>query len=97
MGQDRGCGGSVGVAAAAYFDAFIQKLAESVVERITDQFAEVAPTNQLLTTEQLAERLQCSPRTIYTLRQRGLPCLMLGESPRFEFDAVREFLGKDAS
>jgi excisionase family DNA binding protein len=44
--------------------------------------------DSLLTTEETAQLLQCSPRQIRRLRGEGLPFVLLGESPRFERDAV---------
>lgn len=49
----------------------------------------------LLTVEQLVERLQVSERTIRTLRKQGLPTVMVGESPRFVWADVLEFLRKN--
>ena len=37
----------------------------------------------LLTQDQLAQALGCSTRTVFTLRERGCPHLLLLESPRF--------------
>lgn len=38
----------------------------------------------VLTQDQLAESLGVSSRTIYTLRQEGLPTVLVGDSPRFD-------------
>ena len=37
----------------------------------------------LLTQDQLAKALNCSVRTVFTLREQGCPHVMLLESPRF--------------
>jgi len=48
--------------------------------------------DSLLTLEEVAELCRCSTRHIRRLRSEGLPCMMLGESPRFERDAVLAWL-----
>jgi excisionase family DNA binding protein len=52
-------------------------------------------TDQLLTAEQLAERLQMHPKTIYLLARQGrIPRLVAGRAVRFDPDAVRDVLEK---
>lgn len=47
---------------------------------------------QLLTVKQLCEQLNTSRRNLELLRRRGLPYLLLGSSPRFEFESVIEWM-----
>lgn len=49
---------------------------------------------ELLTTKQLAERLQCSERTIATWRKLGLPAIEIkvGRLVRFDPQAVERWL-----
>jgi excisionase family DNA binding protein len=63
-------------------------------EIIRDALTELLPTvpTPLLTLEETAEFFRCSTRHIRRLRREGLPAVMLGESPRFERDAVLAWL-----
>lgn len=59
---------------------------------------EPVPRPELLTPTQLGDALQVSVRTIATLRSRGMPVVMVGDSPRYRLEAVLEFLeGKGQS
>lgn len=60
------------------------------------EFARLAPA-QLLTLEETAELCRCSGRHIRRLRGEGLPAVMLGQSPRFERDAVLAWLRAQGS
>ena len=54
---------------------------------------EVVPTPQpLLTQEETAQFCRCSVRHFRRLRDDGLPTLWLGESPRFDREAVLAWL-----
>jgi excisionase family DNA binding protein len=46
----------------------------------------------VLTTQELAEHLKCSTKTIERLRVQGLPHFKVGDSPRFELAAVLAWL-----
>lgn len=51
-------------------------------------------TKQLLTTEQMAEVLQVSPRTIYTMRStQKIPFIKIGDCVRFDGTQVLHALG----
>jgi hypothetical protein len=52
----------------------------------------VAELETLLTQEDAARFCRCSVRHFRRLRDEGLPTLWLGESPRFERDAVLAWL-----
>jgi hypothetical protein len=41
---------------------------------------------RLLDRHGLAERLACSPGHVDRMRRDGMPCLYIGDSPRFLFD-----------
>lgn len=47
---------------------------------------------ELLTTEELCRKLKTSRRSLERLRKRGMPCIMLGRAPRFDYDAVLQWL-----
>jgi hypothetical protein len=47
---------------------------------------------RLLTTDELADFLQVSSRTIRSLRAEGLPVFLIGDAPRFELPAVLTWL-----
>jgi excisionase family DNA binding protein len=48
--------------------------------------------SNLLTTKQLAEKLQVAEITIHKWREKGLPFLKLGRAVRFNLDDVMEWL-----
>lgn len=50
--------------------------------------------SELLTAKQLAERLQCSERTIHAWRKAGLPAIKVtvGRLVRFDLEAVQRWL-----
>ncbi len=50
------------------------------------------PDNRLWTTEEVADFLQVSGRTIFNLRKLGFPCIQLGGTIRFEPQAVKDYL-----
>jgi excisionase family DNA binding protein len=53
---------------------------------------------QLLTPEQVAERLNVSEQTIYKWsRKRKLPSIKLGYLLRFDADAIEEFIDRGRS
>jgi excisionase family DNA binding protein len=62
-----------------------EELAELIGERMQAR---------LLTTVDLAEHLKVSERTVRALRAKGLPTLMVGDSPRFELGAVHAWLAE---
>jgi hypothetical protein len=47
---------------------------------------------RLWTTEQVADFLQVSPRTVFSLRKVGLPCIQLGGAVRFVPQRVKDHL-----
>lgn len=49
-------------------------------------------TNELLTREMLAKRMNCHPRTIIKYEKKGLPVhLHIGKSPRYKYEEVLEW------
>lgn len=96
-GDTRGAG--VGVSAAAAAGAFVAELARAVAadleSRLSDQIAAAIEANRaprLLDRRGLAEALGCGLDTVDKLRAEGLPQLLVGDAPRFEFDRVLEWL-----
>jgi hypothetical protein len=59
--------------------------------------AGAAPTPALLDREGLAFELGCSSGFVDKLRRSGMPCLRLGDSPRFELGACLSWLRKDGA
>ena len=57
-----------------------------VVDAVADALESFEPRAlpKRLTQAELAEVWQVSERTIFTLRERGLPVLWVADSPRFE-------------
>lgn len=56
---------------------------------------ESAPRPALLDREALAAVLGCSAGLVDKLRRRGLPHYRIGDSPRFDLDAVLQWIWKD--
>jgi len=52
------------------------------------------PASQLLNREAAAEAFGCSPGQIDKMRRKGMPCRYVGDSPRFEYAVVAEWLPK---
>jgi excisionase family DNA binding protein len=63
-------------------------------EVIREALAELAMPagGALLTVEEAAQLCRCSTRHIRRLRSEGLPVVLLGQSPRFERDALLAWL-----
>lgn len=47
---------------------------------------------ELLTTEKLSEILKVSRITIYNWRKKGLPCIKIGRTVRFDLEKVMEWI-----
>jgi hypothetical protein len=70
----------------------VRDVVRAAVEDHIELLFEAATRPALLTTKQLARELQCSERTVTNLRAEGLPTLMVGDSPRYEWPAVLAWL-----
>lgn len=51
--------------------------------------------DQLLTENELAERLRLSRSFLWGLRKRGLPHLRIGRTVRYEFQTVADWLAQN--
>ncbi len=51
-------------------------------------------TDKLMTRSDLAKFLQVTTRTVDNLREKGLPTIMVGASPRFDPTAVKAWLAE---
>lgn len=71
-------------------DQLAELVRNAVAEALAEQ-REDAPA-LLLDRSGIAKALGCSPSTINRLRQEGMPCVLLGDSPRFEADRCVEWL-----
>lgn len=49
---------------------------------------------ELLTVEELRVKLKTSRRNLERLRKQGMPYLMLGKSPRFDYNAVLHWMNE---
>lgn len=47
---------------------------------------------ELLTVEELRQKLKTTRRNIERLRKKGMPYMLLGKSPRFDFEAVLSWM-----
>jgi excisionase family DNA binding protein len=63
-------------------------------EVLREELAEIARPNggALLTSDEAAQLCRCSTRHLRRLRDEGLPVILLGDSPRFEREAVLAWL-----
>ncbi len=48
--------------------------------------------NPLWTTQDVAQYLRVSPKTVFNLRQTGLPYLLLGGAVRFNPEEIKNYL-----
>lgn len=63
-----------------------------VTEAVHAALAEAAKAPALLDRASLARALSCSPSTVDAMRKRGLPTVMIGDSPRFVLSEVVDWL-----
>jgi hypothetical protein len=87
----------------------LRALLEPIVRQaVADALAELAPSASpppaaLVDTEELCRQLTCSRSMVGRLRDEGLPCVYLGDSPRFVVADVvawlhaRDLAGANAS
>lgn len=74
------------------------ELRELVRQELTEALGgEKAVAPALLTREQFAGVLGCSPSYVDKLRRAGIPHLRLGDSPRFELEPCLAWLRKDGA
>lgn len=76
---------------SAALAALSDEIAEAVSERVLAQLADVIKPQarpSLLSRQELAQELGCGVDLIDKMRKRGMPTVMLCDSPRFELDAV---------
>ncbi len=67
----------------------LQQLVEDAVDAALERHAEnVSEPPALLTQAELSKALSVSVRTVHTLRRRGIPTVMVGDSPRFSLSEV---------
>lgn len=52
------------------------------------------PGSRLNDRVELAERMSCSPATVDKMRRDGMPCLYVGDSPRFVFEDCVRWMGE---
>jgi len=72
----------------AVFEHAREPLRALIREVLTETLAVPRPT-PTLTSEQLAQVLGVSAKTIFRLRGEGMPFLPVGDSPRYEVDCDR--------
>jgi len=66
--------------------------ADDVRQIVREELAALRSAPALLTRKALAAKLDCSVRHVANLQRAGIPCVYLGDSPRFELGAVLEWL-----
>jgi predicted DNA-binding transcriptional regulator AlpA len=53
---------------------------------------EASPPSKLWTTKEVAHFLDVSPKTVFNLRKKGLPCVYLGGAVRFVPNEISTYL-----
>lgn len=85
------------------FDPALDAIAAAIAERVLDRIEaflqeEATAPAEVLTNEEAARYLRVSTRTIYTLvRERALPCCLVGDSPRYLRDELRSWLTRNST
>lgn len=79
---------------APAFTLTAAELRALVSSAVSDALAKDRPRAlpKLLDRNGLADALGCSSSQVDKLRLRGMPCVRLGDSPRFELEACVEWL-----
>lgn len=70
----------------------LQDVVTIAVASALEDFKSTAANDALLTSAQLAQRIQVSVATVRTLRDAGMPTVMVLQSPRFDWAAVKAWL-----
>lgn len=70
---------------------------EAAAAAVAEALGNGLPTAQLLDRGALSLALGCSPSLVDKMRQRGMPHLRLGDSPRFELERCLEWIRKDGA
>jgi hypothetical protein len=73
------------------------ELAGLVRQAVESALGERRAQPVLLDREALALSLGCSSSMVDKMRRQGMPCVRLGESPRFELEACLSWLRKDGA
>lgn len=70
-----------------------------VKEAVGEAMAEQRPHNpdELLDKNEAARAMRCCTKTLDVMRKRGMPCVYLGDSPRFHLPDCVEWLKRNAS
>lgn len=76
----------------AALEAAAERGAERAFERFAESLSEHTLESGLKTRAGLAKRLGISLATLNRLRQQGMPCVMLLDSPRYDYDEVLAWL-----
>lgn len=70
---------------------------EAAAAAVAEALGNGLPTARLLDRAALCAALGCSPSLVDKMRQRGMPHLRLGDSPRFELERCLEWIRKDGA
>ena len=68
----------------------LQQMLDAIGECVRDAVSDATP--RLLDKEGLAERLSCSVSSVKRLMRKGCPFMKVGDSPRFNYEAVIEWM-----
>jgi hypothetical protein len=72
----------------------LDELLDAIRAAVSETTGQPDPNSRLLDRERLAERLCCSISTVDQLRRDGMPCLYVGDSPRFVYEAVLAWMSE---
>jgi excisionase family DNA binding protein len=75
--------------------ALIQSVISAENDRLLDEITEIVrarPVQKLLGNGELAQWLSVAPETVRKMRADGMPFLRVGETYRYDLDAVKKWL-----
>lgn len=70
----------------------VGQLKEAVRDAVREIYAERENAPVMINSRTLAQRIGISERAILDLRKAGMPCVMIGDSPRFQLGEVISWL-----
>lgn len=70
----------------------LDQMLDAIGEAVRDAISDATP--KLLDKEGLAQRLSCSVSSVKRLMRKGCPHMKVGDSPRFNYEAVVEWMGQ---
>jgi hypothetical protein len=74
-------------------EIMLESVAEKAARKVLDELPRAAPERAPLVDQAgVAKHLGVTVRTVYALRKKGGPCVLVGDAPRFDVDEVMAWL-----